>query len=132
MATCLLDANVIIALTDAGHEHFDAVTHWMRSCASFATCPITEGSLIRHHLRRGSSTHQALRLVDAIHRRAGHEFWPDALSYTDVDLNRVIGHRQVTDAYLAALARAHAPARLVTLDQGLAAAHPDVTDLVAA
>jgi len=35
----------------------------------------------------------------------------------------------VTDAYLAALARAHG-GRLLTLDRGLAAAHPDVAELV--
>lgn len=34
----------------------------------------------------------------------------------------VIGHRQVTDAYLVALARHHG-GRLATLDRGLAALH---------
>jgi predicted nucleic acid-binding protein len=40
-----------------------------------------------------------------------------------------VGHRQVTDAYLAALARAHR-GRLTTFDEGLVAAHPDVAVLV--
>ncbi len=40
-----------------------------------------------------------------------------------------MGHRQVTDAYLASLARAHS-GRLATMDRGLAALHPDVTVLV--
>ena len=35
----------------------------------------------------------------------------------------VIGHREITDAYLIALAR-HNDARLVTLDRGRAALHP--------
>lgn len=40
-----------------------------------------------------------------------------------------MGHRQVTDAYLVARARAH-DGRLVTLDQALAAVHADVVDLI--
>lgn len=42
----------------------------------------------------------------------------------------VVGHRQVTDAYLAGLAR-HRSAQLATFDQGLVALHPDVTVLLA-
>lgn len=41
----------------------------------------------------------------------------------------VIGHRQVTDAYLAQLARAH-DGRLASFDQGLAKLHSDVVDLI--
>lgn len=40
-------------------------------------------------------------------------------------------HRQVTDAYLAALARTHG-GRLLTFDRGLAAAHADVAELIPA
>jgi hypothetical protein len=40
-----------------------------------------------------------------------------------------MGHRQVTDAYLAALARRR-QGRLATLDKGLAALHPDVAELL--
>ena len=41
----------------------------------------------------------------------------------------IIGHRQVTDAYLAQLARARG-ARLATFDQALAKVHGNVADLV--
>lgn len=41
----------------------------------------------------------------------------------------VIGHRQVTDAYLAQLARAQG-GKLATFDQGLAKLHHDVAELV--
>ena len=40
-----------------------------------------------------------------------------------------IGHRQVTDSYLVALA-AHFEGSLVTLDRGLAALHPDAAVLI--
>jgi hypothetical protein len=42
-----------------------------------------------------------------------------------------MGHRQVTDAYLAALARQQG-GRLVTFDAGLAVLHPDVALSLAA
>lgn len=57
-------------------------------------------------------------------------FWPDDLSYADIAWKRVFGRRQVSDAYLAALARARG-GRLATLDRGLAARHADVALWVA-
>ena len=41
----------------------------------------------------------------------------------------VIGHRQVTDAYLAELARSN-HGRLATFDEGFVALHGDVADLI--
>jgi hypothetical protein len=58
-----------------------------------------------------------------------HRFGPDILPYEDVRMQGVIGHRQVTDAYLAQLARANG-GRLATFDEGLAALHRDVADLI--
>ena len=58
-----------------------------------------------------------------------HEFWPDDIGYLDTNLSGVLGHRQVTDAYLAGLARHHR-GRLATFDSGLAALHNDVAELV--
>jgi len=43
----------------------------------------------------------------------------------------VIGHRRVTDAYLAQLAR-HNGGKLATFDEGLAALHRDVAELIPA
>ena len=50
-------------------------------------------------------------------------------SYIDVPTQGIIGHRQVTDAYLAQLARAHG-SRLATFDQAMAKLHHDVAELV--
>jgi len=58
-----------------------------------------------------------------------HEFWPDDAASDAVSFNGVIGHRQVTDAYLAHLARVRG-GRLATFDQGLAKLHTDIADLV--
>ena len=126
----LLDANVLIALTVQEHEHHDRVSRWMRDVEGFALTPVVEGALVRYLLRLGESPRTALRLLVAVQGLAGAAFWRDDLSYADVDLGHVQGHRQVTDAYLASVVRARPPARLATLDEGLALAAPDVVDLV--
>jgi uncharacterized protein len=95
----------------------------------FVTCPITQGSLVRTLLRDGQSADTALTVVAAIARNPRHKFWPDDLAYSDVPMRGVIGHRQVTDAYLAQLARVR-DGRLATLDRGLANLHSDIADLV--
>jgi uncharacterized protein len=128
--TTLLDANVLIALVVADHVHHDAAERWLAGGAfDFATCPVTEGSLVRLLVREGRSGEAAAAVVAAVAEHPRHTFWPDTLSYADVPPGAVTGHRQVTDAYLAALARAHG-GRLATLDEGLAALHGDVADLL--
>jgi predicted nucleic acid-binding protein len=57
--------------------------------------------------------------------------WPDDVEYADVPIQGIIGHRQVTDAYLAQLARTRG-SRLATFDQAMAKLHRDVVDLVPA
>lgn len=124
----LLDANVLIALADASHVHHAAAVRWFGSTAApFATCPITQGALLRMMMRSGavadiSVAVQVLKLFTA-HER--HRFWPDDLDYAAVGWNGVLGHRQVTDAYLAALTHRHG-GKLATFDAGLVALHADV------
>jgi len=57
----------------------------------------------------------------------GYEFWPDSLPYANADLHQVRGHRQVTDAYLAALVGSRPETRLATLNEGLVQARPELT-----
>jgi|ERR1022692_842066 toxin-antitoxin system PIN domain toxin len=128
--TVLLDANLLIALLVADHVHHEAAESWLTgSGQEFATCPITQGSLVRLVIREGLSAQAASALVKAVSADPRHEFWPDDLGYDDVPMTGIIGHRQVTDAYLAQLARVRR-GRLATFDQGLAALHRDVADLV--
>ena len=84
---------------------------------------------MRFLLRLGESATTAAEVVRRIHEMAACDFWADSISYTDVDLGHVIGHRQVTDAYLVGLARANA-ATLATLDEGLVNSVPDHTVLL--
>jgi hypothetical protein len=81
-------------------------------------------------VRRGQSATAARDIVSAVESANRHEFWPDSISFANVEVSGVVGHRQVTDAYLAQLARAR-KAQLATLDGGLAQLHSDVAVLIA-
>ncbi|MGH8154398.1 MAG: TA system VapC family ribonuclease toxin [Rhodanobacteraceae bacterium] len=123
---------MLIALFDADHVHHRAVRGWFVALSDgFATCPIVEGALTRWIVRlhgRGG-TMLAVRELSKLAADDRHRFWPDGIGYADVNWDGVLSHRQVTDAYLAALARRH-HGRLVTLDSGLAALHHDVAELI--
>jgi toxin-antitoxin system PIN domain toxin len=128
--TTLLDANVLIALVVDDHVHHTAAEAWLANTDQrIATCPITEGSLVRMLVRAGQPATTVHAMLAMIADNDRHEFWPDEISYRHVPLAGVIGHRQVTDAYLAQLARTHS-GRLATFDEGLAKLHTDITDLV--
>jgi predicted nucleic acid-binding protein len=58
-----------------------------------------------------------------------HRFIDDGTSYLQVPNKGIQGHKQVTDAWLAELARRQG-IKLATLDQGLAQEHPDVAFLI--
>jgi toxin-antitoxin system PIN domain toxin len=126
----LLDANVLIALTVAEHEHHVRVSAWLSTVDRVALCPVVEGSLVRFLVRVGESVEAARKVLRSLHGNPRCEFWPDELSYADADLSYVRGHRQVTDAYLAGLAATRDGALLATLDQGLARDRPAHTLLV--
>jgi toxin-antitoxin system PIN domain toxin len=128
--TVLIDSNLLIGIAVDDHEHHEVAAGWFAAQSDrFATCPITQGALVRHVVRSRRTMSSALRFLSALAERDEHEFWPDELSCVDVPTRGVVGHRQVTDAYLAELARRRS-ARISTLDKGFAALHPDVADLV--
>ena len=127
--TYLLDANVLIALTVEEHEHHERSITWAVNVERFAVCPIVEGALVRFLVRLGESAATAAHVVHRIRELPSCEFWTDSISYADVDLDQVVGHRQVTDAYLVSLARTHSAA-LATLDAGLASSVPHHTVLL--
>lgn len=126
----LLDANVLIAMTVAEHEHHERVSAWLATVDRIALCPVVEGALVRFLIRIGESVDAAQEILRSLQANARCEFWLDDVSYADADLSHVRGHRQVTDAYLAALAASRDGALLVTLDAGLARDRPAHTLLV--
>ena len=124
MTATLADANVLIALVVEDHIHHRRARGWFGGHTDgLATCPITQGALLRFLVREGIGTVGALSALRQIQSLPQHEFWPDEIGFDAETLAGVIGHRQVTDAYLAALAR-HFDGRVATLDRGLASLHP--------
>ncbi len=125
----LLDANVVIALVIAEHEHHGRVSAWITRAETVALCPITEGAMVRYLVRVGETAATASQLLVAVRLSPKVDFWPDSISYTEAALEHITGHRQVTDAYLASLAASH-QARLATLDEALAAALGNTVELI--
>lgn len=130
--TWLLDANIVIALFDEAHVHRPAAQRWfVGNRKGFATCAIVEAALVRWlvRLHGRDGTAWAVRELAKLAADTRHVFWSCDVPLTQVRWHGVVGHSQVTDAYLAALARHHG-GRVATLDRGFAALHDDVVDLI--
>jgi toxin-antitoxin system PIN domain toxin len=123
----LLDVNVLIALLDAGHVHHAAAHTWLAANIGrgWASCPLTQNGCLRvmsldAYPRPQPVAAVAARLREAT-QNAMHEFWPDDISVLDTalfDTGRLLRSRQITDAYLLALA-ARREGVFVTLDRGV-------------
>jgi toxin-antitoxin system PIN domain toxin len=124
----LLDANLLIALTHAAHVHHRDAHAWFDALPQrrWATCAITQLAFVRLSSNsRVAGTDitpaQALQALAAMTALPAHEYWPEsppALQLATLNSPALVGHRQVTDAYLLGLAalRGHC---LATLDRGL-------------
>lgn len=127
--TYLLDANVLIAVAIRRHVHHDRAVDWLAQAGDVAICPIVEGALVRFLLRTGEGGSTAREVVRRLRSVPSCAFWPNDISYADLDLERITGHRQVTDAYLVGLAL-HRSAVLATFDEGLVRIYRDGATLV--
>ncbi len=130
----LLDGNVLVALAIDTHVFQERVRRWFDSLSDpFATCAITEGTLLRVHMKlaQDNSGAAAWSVLEAIHQMPVHVFWNEGFSYREVAHAGLTGPTQVTDAWLAELARRH-EAQLATLDVSLVAMHPSVGFLIPA
>jgi toxin-antitoxin system PIN domain toxin len=122
--TFLLDTNALLALAWQNHEHHPVATSWLRAVTSFATCPITQGGFLRLSsnpaLGFANGTPDAFISLDSIVADERHHFWPDDISFCESEIRRdlIRSHAQVTDKYLAALARRH-KGSLATFDEPL-------------
>lgn len=121
----LADGNLLIALVVSDHVHHTAARSWFDTePRELATCPITQGTLLRFLIREGVPTATASDTLTTLCAQSWHSFWAADIGFDAALLRGVIGHRQVTDAYLVALATHHR-GTLATLDRGLAALHGD-------
>lgn len=129
----LLDVNVLVALAWPNHVHHAAAVHWFLETGqySWATTPATETGFVRVSSNRAiipeaKRAAEAIVLLRQLTERDGHVFWVDDIPFTRSELvaaERIIGHRQVTEAHLVALALRHR-GRLATFDGGMAAILP--------
>ena len=134
MKPYLLDVNLLIALAWPSHVHHHLAQKWFakKRTAGFRTCPLTQIGFVRissnpKFTADAVSPHQALTLLERITNLPEHKFWPADLALSDAvsKLDPLVGHRQLTDAYLMAVARARRGV-LATLDRGaLALAGPN-------
>jgi len=123
----LLDVNALVALAWDSHVHHAAIRAWFdaRSAADWATCPITESGFVRVSsnpkvLPSPIGVDAARGVLASLRSVGAHRFLVDDVSITERDVPRMVGHRQVTDAHLIALAR-RARTRVVTFDAGVLA-----------
>jgi toxin-antitoxin system PIN domain toxin len=121
----LLDVNVLLALLDSDHVDHARASDWVAEEIDdgWASCAITQNGFVRVISQpRYPSPVPPSEAIERLSRACDtqfHEFWPCALSVLDfsvVDRSRLHGPRQVTDAYLLALATSQG-GRFVTLDQ---------------
>ena len=127
MKPYLLDVNVLIALAWPSHVHHRVARRWfarIRS-AGFRTCPMTQAGFVRISSNPAftddaASPQGAMGLLDAVTALPEHDFWPDDLPLREAIPAGapLLGHRQVTDAYLLGLAKARG-GRLATLDRAV-------------
>lgn len=125
----LLDVNVWIALLDEAHVHHPVALAFVeQKKLKIASCPLVENGVIRILNLPGYSKfgpvgfEQVSNKLQEICCDLDHAFWPDSLSLRSaglIDWSRVLGHNQITDIYLLALAKANQGC-LATLDHRVA------------
>jgi len=122
----LLDINVLIARADQKHALHHRAVKWMASTKnlSIATCPLTENGFVRiygnpNYPEGPGHPAGAVQILSAIRGLPQHVFIPDSISIADttfIPTTAGMGHQQLTDLYLLALAVAHS-ATFVTFDR---------------
>ena len=123
----LFDVNALLALFDPDHTFNRRARAWWSTnqTSGWATCPITQNGFVRimsqSSYPQSRSIADTAALLQAGIEQAGHAFWPDDIAMTDpgvFDHSRILGPKQITDAYLLALAVRN-EGRLVTFDRGI-------------
>ena len=123
----LFDVNFLIALFTPSHVHAHRAHAWWQENGAFgwASCPLTQNGFVRITSQpafpHASTTLNTLDKLRQAIAGTSHEFWADELSIMDenvFDTRFILGHRQVTDTYLLALAVRN-KGRLVTLDRSI-------------
>lgn len=126
----LLDTNVLVALLWPSHAQHDRAVKWFvrHRGKGWATCPLTESGFVRivsnpAFSRDAVTPREAIGVLAANTVAKDHAFWPDELPFAEAVAfagAQLVGHQQVTDAYLLGLAIRRGGV-LATLDQRIPA-----------
>lgn len=128
MTRALLDVNVLLALLDSDHVSHRRARDWVGSeiAHGWASCAITQNGFVRiisqSRYPNPVPPPQALERLAKASSTDYHQFWACSVSLLSehvLDRSRLHGPKQVTDAYLLALAAANG-GRLVTFDTSIA------------
>ncbi|HEY9066581.1 MAG TPA: TA system VapC family ribonuclease toxin [Burkholderiaceae bacterium] len=123
----LLDVNVLIALLDVDHLHHGRATRWLAEHLAFgwASCAVTQNGCVRIMSQPAyPNSLPAARVAERLREATltvHHLFVPEAPSLLDTtmfDTEQLLGHRQVTDAWLLGVAVQH-DLRVVTFDAAM-------------
>jgi uncharacterized protein len=133
-AVFLLDVNVLIAMTWPTHQAHLRVQQWLTRHAreGWATCPFTETAFVRIVSNPAFSPNaltpaDAFLLLRSNLEHPTHQFWPDSMGLLEATARlqpRIVGHQQITDAYLLGLTL-HKKGKLATLDSSVASLLPE-------
>jgi uncharacterized protein len=123
----LLDVNALIALSWPKHEHHASVQRWFARHAhgGWGSCAMTQAGFVCVTSQPGfggqsKSIDEVTSVLHKMLEHPGHRLVPMDFPFeaaSKVCTGGVVGHRQVTDAYL--LAAIRTGMKLLTFDSGL-------------
>jgi toxin-antitoxin system PIN domain toxin len=135
----LPDVNVLVALLWESHVHHATARRWFAGLARgpWATAAITQAGFVRvssnsRVVPDAIPVRQAVATLRQLLAVGDHRLLSDLHGFADNPLvphDRLIGHRQITDAHLVSIARQH-DAKVVTFDSGLESLAPDCTEVL--
>ncbi len=114
----LLDVNLLVASIFEDHLHHVRALAFIDGLQRVYTSPTTQGGFLRFATRPWKnqqrqeqpprlSMEEAQTKLREIIEHPRHVFLADDVSFTDIPLHSMTGHRQWTDAYLLMLAQKH-------------------------
>jgi toxin-antitoxin system PIN domain toxin len=129
----LLDVNVLIGLLWPAHESHSEIQRWFARNArqGWATCPFTQAAFVRIISNPAFSAdavtpQEAISVLNSNLAHRFHRFWKADVPFAQAVegfRDTLVGHQQVTDAYLLGLA-IHNNGKLATLDRAVLALLP--------
>lgn len=125
----LLDVNILIAILDEYHSHHHAAREWFDTPGlAWALCPFTEAGFLRYMTMPKPGTNvprmsmeKAVALLENLTHEPGHRYQlvpADWQTLTRPFAKHILGHKQVTDAWLLGTAL-QAGLTLVTFDRAM-------------